>query len=106
MGRGRKKGRKGAKRKKANDNDDGTSKISKEKSTPMKRETSNVQEASTLHISPGPSHDLIRDDKITKARSKEGKRKVKKVGLGGYWSQSAKHHLLGQGIMLAPMSPV
>ena len=38
---------------------------------------------STLHVSPGPSHDLIRDDEITKARSKERKRKVKKVGSRG-----------------------
>ena len=72
----------------------------------QKGETSDVQKDSTLHVSPGPSHDLIRDDKITKARSKEGKSRVKKVGPGGYWSQSAKHHLLRQGIMLAPMSPV
>ena len=35
------------------------------------------------NVSPGPSHDLIRNNKITKARSKEGKRKMKKVGLGG-----------------------
>ena len=79
--KGRKKGRKGAKRKKTND--DGTSKISKRKSTPKKWETSDVQKDSTLHVSPGPSHDLIKEDEITKARSKEGKSKVKKVGLGG-----------------------
>ena len=83
----------------------GPEKFQKEKLHP-KRETSNVQQDSTLHVSPGPSHDLIRDDEITKARSKEGKRKVKKVGPGGYRSQSTKHHLRGQGIMLAPTSPV
>ena len=108
VGRGRKKGRERATRKKTNDDDDDdrTQKISKRKSTPKKWEIRDVQKDSTLNVSPGPSHDLIRDDKIIKARSKEGKRKVKKVGMGGYLSQSAKHHLLGQGIMLAPMSPV
>ena len=105
VGRGRKKGRDGAKRKKTTD-DDGTQKISKRKSTPKNQETSDVQADSTLHVSPGLSNDLIRDNKITKARSKEGKGKVKKVGLGGYLSQSTKHHLLGQGTMLAPTSPV
>ena len=45
VGRGRKKGREGAKRTKTNDNDNnGTQKISKRKSTPKKRETNNVQE--------------------------------------------------------------
>ena len=59
----------------------GPKKFQKEKLHP-KRETSNIQEDSTLHVSPGPSHDLIRDNDITKARSKVGKRKVKKVGPG------------------------
>ena len=55
--------------------------ISKRKSTLKKWETSDVQD-STLSVSPGPSQDLIRDDEITKARMKEGKRKLKKVGWG------------------------
>ena len=83
VGRGRKKGKEGAKRKKTNDDDDGTQKIPKGKSTPKKWQTSNIQKDSTLNVSPGPSHNLIRDDKVTKARSKKGKRKVKKVGLEG-----------------------
>ena len=42
VGRGRKKGREGAKRKKTNYDDDRTQKISKRKSTPKKQETSDV----------------------------------------------------------------
>ena len=64
VGRGSKKGREGAKRKKTTDDDDDdrTQKISKRKSTPKKWETSDLQADSTLHVSPGPSHDLIRNN--------------------------------------------
>ena len=61
----------------------GPAKFQKENQHPKKRESVDVQQDSTSHVSPGPSQDLIRDDKIIKARSKEGKRKVKKVGPGG-----------------------
>ena len=56
VGTGRKKGREWAKRKMTtdNDDDDGTQKISKRKSTPKKWETSDIQVDSTLHISLGP----------------------------------------------------
>ena len=80
-GRGLRVGR--VQRKKGNDDNDSNHIISKRKSTPKKRQSVDVQKDRTLHVSPGPSHDLIRDDEITKARSKEGKRKVKKVGPGG-----------------------
>ena len=60
------------------DNDDRTDQISK-----RKKNTCDVQEDTTLKVSPGPSHDLVKDEELAKARSKEGKRKVKKVGPGG-----------------------
>ena len=60
----------------------GSKKIQKENVHPKKGRLRDMQKDSTLNVSPGPSHDLIRDDEITKARSKEGKRKVKKVGPG------------------------
>ena len=44
VGRGRKKGREGAKRKKDGDNDDQTREIRKRKTTPKKREIVNIQE--------------------------------------------------------------
>ena len=52
VGRGRKKGREGVKRKKDKDYDS-THKISKRKSTPKKRDTTNIQKDSTLQVSPG-----------------------------------------------------
>ena len=73
VGRGRKKGREGAKRKMSNDDDDDnrTQKISKRKSTLKKWETSDIQKDTTLNVSPGPPHDLIRDNEITKQRVKK-----------------------------------
>ena len=70
----------GLKENKDNDDDDGTQKISKRKSTPKKGENVDVQQDSDLHVSPGPSQDLIWDDEIIQAGSKAGKRKVKKWG--------------------------
>ena len=84
----------------------GHAKFTKEKTTPKNRDTCDIQEDTTLKVSPGPSHDLVKDEGLAKVRSKEEKRKVKKEGLGGYSNQSAKHHLLGQGTMPAPMSPL
>ena len=72
MGRGRKKGRQGAKHKK-HDNDS-TQKISKRKSTPKKRDSTDVQKDTSLEVSPGPSHNLTPDTEITKVRSKDGKK--------------------------------
>ena len=78
----------------------------KKKTTPIKRDTHDVQDDSTLKLSPGPSHDPTPDKEITKARSKEGKRKVKKVGPGGFLNQCTRCLLWGQGIIPAPMTPV
>ena len=100
MGRGRKKGR-GQNKRRPLTMTMGHAKFPKEKNNTKKRDTHDVQADSTLKLSLGPSHDLTAGVEITKARSK-----VKKVGPGGYLNQSAKHHLLGQGTMPAPMSPV
>ena len=86
--------------------DNSTSKISKRKSTPKRRDTTNVQKDSTLQVSPGPSHDLTPDDEIAKARSKEGKRRVKKVGPGGFTNQCTRSLLGGQGTIPVPTTPV
>ena len=83
----------------------GPKKISKRKSIPKKWETSNIQNDSTLNISPGPSHDLIRDDEITKARSKEGKRKVKKVGPGGILEPVCQTSSTGVRYYACPYEP-
>ena len=62
----------------------GHAKFPQEKKQHQKKgDTHDVQDDSTLKLSPGPSHDLTPEKEITKARSKEGKRKVKKVGPGG-----------------------
>ena len=63
VGRGRKKGREGVKQKKTTDkdNNDRTCQISnRKKTTPKKWDTCDVQEDTTLKVSPGPSHDLLR----------------------------------------------
>ena len=102
MGRGRKKGRQGAKHKRRdNDDDDSTCKISKRKSTPKKRDSIDIQKDTSLEVSPGPSHDLTPDTEITKARSKDGK----KMGLGRFLNQCTRHLLLGSGTIPAPMTP-
>ena len=77
VGRVRKKGREGPKRRKGGNNDNQTRKIRKKKTTPKKRETVNIQHDKDLEKS-GPSQDLTPDEQLTKARSKEGKRKSKK----------------------------
>ena len=59
---------------------------------------------SSLAQEPGPSHDLTPDKDIAKARKKDGKRKVKKVGQGVFWNQFGKHRQWGQGTTPAPMS--
>ena len=104
MGRGRKKGRQGAKHKR-HDNDDSTQKISKRKSTPKKRDSTDIQNDTSLEVSPGPFHDLTPDTEITEVRSKDGEKKVKKVGLGGFLNHCARHLLLGSGTIPAPMTP-
>ena len=61
----------------------GHAKFLKEKKTTPKKGTHVMyQEDTTLKVSPGSSHDLVKDEVLAKARSKEGKRKVKKVGPG------------------------
>ena len=59
-----------------------TQKISKRKSTPKQRDSTDVQKDTSLEVSPGPSHDLTPDAEITKVRSKDGEKKVKKWGWG------------------------
>ena len=57
VGRGKKKGREGAKRKKDRDNDDQKRKIRKRKTTPIKRETVDIQEDRFRKIRPIPRSD-------------------------------------------------
>ena len=81
------------------DNDDRTCQISKrKKTTPKKRDTCDIQEDTTLKVSPGPPHDLVKDEELAKARSKEGKRKVKKVGPGD--TQSSLPNIIYWGKVL------
>ena len=79
-------------------------KFQKENQHP-KRESVDIQQDSTLHVSPGPSHDLIRDDEITKVRSKEGKRMVKKLGLGGILEPVCQTSSIGARFYACPYEP-
>ena len=103
VGRGRKKDSEGVKRKKDKDDDNSTHKISKRKSIPNKRDTTDVQKDSTLQASPGPLHDLTPDDKITKARGKERKRRVKNMGLGADSQTSVPDLFYGGKVLFLPL---
>ena len=71
----------------------------------LKKEATDVQKDSTLQVSPGPLHDLTPDDKITKARSKEGKRRIKQWGWGN--SQTGVPDLFyGGKVLFLPLRPL
>ena len=106
VGRGRKKGREGIRVGKGlKEKRTVQAKFQKGNLHLIKRDTTNIQKDSTLQVSPGPLHDLTPDDKTTKARSKEGKRRVKKVGLGD--SQTSVPDLFQGGkVLFLPLPPL
>ena len=90
---------------KRRDNDDSTQKISKRKSTPKKRDSTDIQKDTSLQVSPGPFHDLTPDTEITEVRSKNGEKKVKKVGLGGILEPVRKTSSAGVRYYSCPYDP-
>ena len=60
---------------------------------------------SSLAQEPGPSHDLTPDKDIAKARKKDGKRKVKKVGLGGILEPVWEISAMGTRYYSCPYEP-
>ena len=105
--RGRKKGREGQNERRplTKTMTTGRAKFPKEKKNTKKRDTCHVHENTTLKVSPGPSHDLVKDEELAKARSKEGKRKVKKVGPGGILKPVCQTSSAGPRYYACPYEP-
>ena len=106
VGRGRKKGREGAKRKRDGDDDnqDKGCKIRKWKSTPKKDRHLTYRHTHLWHKNLDHHMTLLQTMRLYKHGKKGSKSKVKKVGSGLFWNQFGKHQKWGQGTTPAPTS--